>query len=513
MKNTIFLVIFLVISIRGFSQDPIVRFCESITPDELRAYVERLASPEFEGRQFNTIGEKKTADFLSGEFKALQLKKFSSNYQTDLSIPFDSVLHLDISNGKAILKHMEDFGNSCWFFWSNGQKIPVVYGGFGIDHPRYSDYTGIDVRGKIVAVSDGQPVNSQGINLVVGDTAKIDSLSLIPYKTSVAVSRQAKGIILIQEQKKFEKHKKWMQANRDWMLTVPVDQIPTILLTQKDSFTISYLDERRFGELLFVDHHDFPDLIKCSLNQGKSPAGKFETQLSVNFESTRVIRKSQNVLGYLEGKNKEEVIVLGAHYDHLGKNDSTYFPGADDNASGVAVLLEIAEAFAQAQKEGYVPEKSILFACWGAEEEGILGSQQYMMKSPYQPENTKMYINFDMVGRIDTLHSANPNFVYVLPVNEKGKQFIPEIEDTDDSYSPSLMLGFEYPDKKIPIEKRSDYLYFSNAGVPSLGFLTGLHSDYHTLKDTPEKLNYDNMGNIARLGFALVWNEAGMKRK
>lgn len=513
MKNTIFLVIFLGISIRGFSQDPIVRFCESITPDELRAYVERLASPEFEGRQFNTIGEKKTADFLSGELKALQLKKFSSNYQTDLSIPFDSLLHLDISNGKVILKHMEDFGNSCWFFWSNGQKIPVVYGGFGIDHPRYSDYTGIDVRGKIVAVSYGQPVNSQGINLVAGDTAKIDSLSLISYKTSVAVLRQAKGIILIQEQKKFEEQKKWMQANRDWMLTVPVDQIPTILLTQKDSFTISYLDERRFGELLFVDHHDFPDLIKCSLNQGKSPAGKFETQLSVNFESTRVIRKSQNVLGYLEGKDKEEVIVLGAHYDHLGKNDSTYFSGADDNASGVAVLLGIARAFAQAQKEGFTPERSILFACWGAEEAGSLGSQKYIMKSPYQSENTKIYLNFDMIGRIDSLHSANPNFVYVLPINEKGKQFVDKIVETGKAYSPLLTFGFEFPDKKKQIEKGSDYLYFSNAGIPSLGFFTGFHPEYHTPADTPDKLNYSNMTNIARLAFALVWKESGMAKR
>jgi hypothetical protein len=509
----LFIFIFWFIIYPAFPQDPIAHFCRSITPEELHNYVEKLASPEFEGRAFNTNGEKKAADYLSGEFNALLLKKFSSNYQTDLSIPIDSVLHLEISNEKARLKNLVDFGNFCWFFLSNGQKMPVVYAGFGIDLPTYSDYSGIESEGKFVVVSEGQPINSQGINLVTGDTTKIDSLNSVSYKIRVAESHHAKGIFILQGQQKFEELKKWMEANRDRVLTMPIDQIPSILLTLKDSFSISYLDETRFSELLFVDHHDFPDLIKCSLNQGKSPAGKFETQLSVNFESTRVIRKSQNVLGYLEGKNKEEVIILGAHYDHLGKNDSTYFPGADDNASGVAVLLEIAEAFTQAQKEGYFPEKNIIFACWGAEEAGILGSQQYMMKSPYQPENTKLYINFDMVGRIDSLHSANPNFVYVLPVNEKGKQFIQKIEDTDDSYSPSLMLGFEYPDKKMEIEKRSDYLYFSNAGVPSLGFLTGLHPDYHTPKDTPDKLNYANMTNIARLAFALVWKEAGMGKR
>ena len=450
MKNLFFFIFWFIIY-PAFPQDPIAKSSNSITPEELRTCVEKLASPEFEGREFSTRGEKMAAEYISSRLNELNLKKTTTNFEVDLSIPFDSLTRFELSNQNATLKHWEDFGSPYWFHYSNGQKMPVVYAGFGIDLPNYSDYSGIDVNGKFVAVSEGQPINSYGINLVTGDTTKIDSLNSVTYKTRVAASHHAKGIFILQAQKKFEELKKWMEANRDMMLTIPVDYI----LAHKDSFTRSYIDERRFAEFLVIDHHDFPDLVKCSINQGKSPAGMFGTQLSVNLQSTRLTRKSQNVLGYLEGKNKEEVIVLGAHYDHVGKNDSTYFPGADDNASGVAVLLGIARAFAQAQKEGFTPEKSILFACWGAEEAGILGSQQYIMKSPYQPENTKMYINFDMVGRIDTLHCANPNFVYVLPVNEKGKQFIKEIEDTDKSYSPLLMIGFEYPDKKMEIEKKA----------------------------------------------------------
>lgn len=495
-----------------FAQEPIIRFCNSISSEELRICVEKLASPDLEGRAFNTNGEKKAADYLSGEFNMLNLKIFPANF-IDLSLPFDSILHFEISNEKTTLNNVVDFGNSCWFFWSNGQKMPVVYAGFGIDHPNYSDYSGIDAKGKFVAVSEGQPINSNGINLVTGDTTKIDSLNSVSYKTRIAESHHAKGIFILQGQKKFEELKKWKEANKDMLLTVPVDQIPTILLAHKDSFTGSFLDERRFAELLFVDQHDFPDLVNYSINQGKSPAGMFKTQLSVNLQSTHITRKTQNILGFLEGRNKEEAIVLGAHYDHVGKNDSTYFPGADDNASGVAVLLGIARAFAQAQKEGFTPERSILFACWGAEEAGILGSQQYIMKSPYLSENTKIYLNFDMIGRIDSLHSANPNFVYALPINEKGKQFVDKIVETGKAYSPLLTFAFEFPDKKMQIEKRSDYLYFSDAGIPSLGFLTGLHSDYHTPADTPDKLNYTNMTNIARLAFALVWKESGMGKK
>ena len=118
-----------------------------------------------------------------------------------------------------------------------------------------------------------------------------------------------------------------------------------------------------------------------------------------------------------------------------------------------------------------------------------------------------------MIGRIDSQHSANPNFVYALPINEKGKQFVDKLVETGKAYSPLLTFAFEFPDKEMKIEKRSDYLYFSDAGIPSLGFLTGLHSEYHTPADTPDKLNYTNMTNIARLAFALVWKESGMGKR
>lgn len=514
MKKLFVLVLWFIVC-PAFSQDPIVKFCNSITPEGLRTIVEKLASPEFEGRKSFAKSEKKTADYLSDEFRALQLKEFSSNYQTDLSLPVDSILHLELSNEKGSLNDMVDFWVRYWFLWSNGQKIPVVYGGFGIDQPRYSDYSGIDVSGKFVAVSGGQPVNAQGVNLITGDTTKIDSLNLISYKTNVAVSHHAKGIMVIRKQKEFKENKRVIDAHREEMVTVPVNVIPTILELEgvKDSFTRSYFDEERFAELFLVDHHDFTDLVQSSIDQGKSPAGLFKSELTVNLESTRVTRRSQNVIGYLEGKSKEEVIVLGAHYDHFGKNDSTYFPGADDNASGVATVLEIAKAFARAQTEGFTPEKSILFACWGLEEVGFLGSQQYVLKSPYKPENTGIYINFDMVGRIDTLHSKTPDFVYALPINETGKQFVDKIVGIGKIYSPLLTFSFEYPDKKAQFEKRSDYLHFSKAGVPSLGFFTGEHPDYHTPKDTPDKLNYTNMTSIARLAFVLAWKEAGMEKR
>ena len=239
MKNLLFLLFWLILY-PAFSQDPIAKFCNSITPEELRTSVEKLASPEFEGREFSTRGEKMAAEYISGQLNELQLKKKTSNYQVDLSIPFDSLVQFDLSNNKATLKHWDDFVSPYWPLFSNGQKIPVIYAGFGIDHPSYSDYRDINVKGKWVVVSGSQPYNDKGINLITGDTTKIDSLESQAYKTRIAKSHGASGIIFLQTQKQFDDLVKWAKANvknpliipadiKEWEITYPQDSMLFIL--------------------------------------------------------------------------------------------------------------------------------------------------------------------------------------------------------------------------------------------------------------------------------------------
>jgi hypothetical protein len=512
MKNLLVLVLW-VIMYPAFPQDPIAKFCNSITPEELRTCVEKLASPEFEGREFSTRGEKMAAEYISGQLNELQLKKSSVNYQVDLSIPFDSLLQFNLTNSKATLKYWDDFSGPYWFLFSNGQKIPVIYAGFGLDHPNYSDYKGINVKGKWVVLSIGQPVNDQGINLITGDTAKIDSLESQDYKTRIAKAHGASGIFFLQNQQQFDDGAKWVKANIKRPYSIPSEIVNWEAAYPPDSMLFTYFNENKLAKLFFTDSCDFPDLVNSRVNQGKSTAGIFEGTLNCTFQTFRFNRKSQNVLGIIEGRKKDEVIILGAHYDHSGKTDSTYLPGADDNASGVSTLLEIAEAFKQAEKEGFIPEKSILFAFWGGEELGLLGSQKYVQNPAFGLDNTKLYLNFDMVGRCDSLHLKEAGFVYVLPVNQKAERFQKEVPELVKHYSLSLSPEFEYPFKEERISARGDFLHFSKANVPSINFFTGLHPDYHTPGDTADKLNYTNMANIARLGFALVWKEAGMGKR
>ena len=118
-----------------------------------------------------------------------------------------------------------------------------------------------------------------------------------------------------------------------------------------------------------------------------------------------------------------------------------------------------------------------------------------------------------MLGRSDSLHLKDPGHVYVLPANPKAEQFQKKIVELASQYSPSLSPVFNYPFKEERISVRGDFLYFSNVGIPSIDFFTGVHGDYHTPQDTPEKLNYIKMTNIARLAFALAWNESGILKR
>jgi Zn-dependent M28 family amino/carboxypeptidase len=147
-----------------------------------------------------------------------------------------------------------------------------------------------------------------------------------------------------------------------------------------------------------------------------------EINLKIGVHSNMVNDKitSENVLGFVEGTDKkEEVVIVTAHYDHIGKHDGHIFNGADDDGSGTTALLMMAEAFSKAKSEGFGPRRSILFMPVSAEEKGLLGSRYYSENPIIPLENTVADLNIDMIGRIDEVHHdregiPNPNYVYII---------------------------------------------------------------------------------------------------
>ena len=226
------------------------------------------------------------------------------------------------------------------------------------------------------------------------------------------------------------------------------------------------------------------------------------------FKSNQTIR-GENVLGYIEGTDlKDELIIITAHYDHLGKHDSLIFNGADDDASGVAGAMEIAEAFMIAKKEGYGPRRSILIMPVSGEEKGLLGSEYYTDNPIYPLENTIANLNIDMIGRLDDWHD-NGNYVYLIGSDRLSIELHNINEEINAKYI-GLDLDYRFNDEEDPNRYyyRSDHYNFAKNNIPVIFYFNGIHEDYHRPSDTIEKLDFNKIETITKLIFLTAWELA-----
>ena len=226
------------------------------------------------------------------------------------------------------------------------------------------------------------------------------------------------------------------------------------------------------------------------------------------FKSNQTIR-GENVLGYIEGTDlKDELIIISAHYDHLGKHDSLIFNGADDDASGVAGAMEIAEAFMIAKKEGYGPRRSILIMPVSGEEKGLLGSEYYTDNPIYPLENTIANLNIDMIGRLDDWHD-NGNYVYLIGSDRLSLELHNLNEEINAKYI-GLDLDYRFNDEEDPNRYyyRSDHYNFAKNNIPVIFYFNGIHEDYHRPSDTIEKLDFNKIETITKLIFLTAWELA-----
>ena len=222
------------------------------------------------------------------------------------------------------------------------------------------------------------------------------------------------------------------------------------------------------------------------------------------------LNDSENIWAFIEGSEKpQEIIVISAHYDHVGMKNGEVFNGADDDGSGTVALLEIAQAFKKAKNEGNGPKRSILFLHVTGEEHGLHGSRFYSENPLFPIENTVVDINIDMIGRRDTLHPKTNNYVYVIGSDRLSSELHTINEEVNAKYT-QLELDYKYNDRKDPerIYFRSDHYNFAKKGIPAIFFFNGIHADYHQSTDTPDKIEYDALAKRAQLAFVLAWELA-----
>ena len=224
--------------------------------------------------------------------------------------------------------------------------------------------------------------------------------------------------------------------------------------------------------------------------------------------------ESENILAFIEGTEKpEEVIVISAHYDHVGVQNGEIYNGADDDGSGTVALLEIAQAFQMAKKMGKSPKRSVLFLHVTGEEHGLLGSKYYSDNPIFPLANTVANLNIDMIGRCDK-DNCGKDYVYVIG-SEMLSTELKKINEYANSTNTKLELNYKYDDPKDPqrLYYRSDHYNFAKHGIPVAFYFDGIHEDYHKPTDDPDKIDYDALQKRTQLVFATAWELANRKER
>ncbi|MEC3908526.1 M28 family metallopeptidase [Tamlana sp. 2201CG12-4] len=229
------------------------------------------------------------------------------------------------------------------------------------------------------------------------------------------------------------------------------------------------------------------------------------------------IKGSENVLAYIKGSEKpDEIIIISAHLDHIGiSQNGDINNGADDDGSGTVAILEIAEAFKEAEKEGNGPKRSVLFLHVTGEEIGLYGSRYYTDEDPVFPlKNTVANLNIDMIGRIDPKHEGGKNYLYLIGSDKLSKELHDLSEKINKTYT-NLEFDYTYNDDNDPnrFYYRSDHYNFAKNNIPVIFYFNGTHADYHRPTDTPDKINYEFLETRARLIFHTAWELANREER
>jgi len=235
----------------------------------------------------------------------------------------------------------------------------------------------------------------------------------------------------------------------------------------------------------------------------------------MNSQFGEQLPDSENICAFIKGSEKpDEIVVISAHYDHVGVKNGKVYNGADDDGSGTVALLEIAQAFEIAKKNGNGPKRSVLILHVTGEEHGLHGSRFYSENPLYPLKNTVADVNIDMIGRRDDLHPNTNDYVYLIGSDYLSTDLYTICEEANKKYI-NTDIDYKYNSKKDPnrFYYRSDHYNFAKNGIPSVFIFNGTHADYHKATDKVEKIEFDALAKRTRLAFAIAWEIANRDNK
>jgi aminopeptidase YwaD len=463
-----------------------------VSVDELTSHVEWLASDALAGRRAGTPGAERAARYVMSAMSDAGLEPAPGypNYLQTFEFPVGVELGQD---NRLVLQHGSRLGT----IFQPGRDFlplagslpdrvvqPVVFAGYGISAPSigWDDYDGIDVEGKIVLVLRLSPEGDQ-------PSSRFGRYISDRYKAANARAHGARAVLLVNGPATEE---------IDRLIPFAVDEEPGVLGIVALSVTqgVARRIVATAGEDLSLWQHQ--------INRDDRPRSRpiENAVLNLRTDLKPRLRTTHNVLGVVHGRDPrlaQEIVVVGAHYDGLGLGGpgslepvpGEVHNGADDNASGVSALLELAQFFAYPTNR---PDRTIAFVAFGAEEEGILGSAWFVANPPWPLGNVVAMVNMDMIGRLGeelTVYGVASSKGWPAVLEDANRDVGAPVVEMPEGYGPS------------------DHVAFYLRQIPVLAFFTGVHADYHRASDDVERLNLEGLHTVTRLVRQVVDRLAG----
>ena len=497
---------------------------KTITEAELKMHLVYIASDSMKGRDTGSPEQKVAAQYIAKQFDSYGLKGPVGTDNSHLQL-VDLVKRawggFYVKANKKKYQYLTDFISNSAVAMPKEMDFQTVFVGYGIEDKAFNDYAEIDVKDKIVVAFEGEPRMENGNYIFSGDSEMSKwskGTEAWKEKMNLAKAKGAKALLLISKQsiEEFEKTVKQRQTIMKRFGNARLGFRETSD-PQGSDFAVLTIGQNMAAEILGTTINEIEALKMKTLETKKSLSGSIKSQpLSMKIERTVDGIETYNVLGYLEGTDKkEELVIITSHYDHVGVNDGKIFNGADDDGSGTVSVLEVAQAFSEAAKTGQKPRRSVLFMTVTGEEKGLLGSEYYVKHPVFPLANTVCDINIDMVGRTDKDHEGKSDYIYVIGSDKLSSELHSALLEQNTKYGTPIDLDFRFNDPNDPnrFYYRSDHYNFAKNKIPVAFFFNGVHDDYHQPTDDVEKIEFNKMEKRARLVFLLAWEVANREKR
>lgn len=470
----------------------VLNYASQIDSTNLRTTLSKLASDEFEGRGTGQKGGVMATQYLSEYLKSKGV--IAANKGSYLQ----NIEAFNRDKGRKRFE-LDNFDYAGDYSYENTAKTDsiissdkIIFAGYGTYSSTYNDFANINITDKIVMIFNDVPYNKFGLNYALSDLAK----QYIEEKKPKAIIKVQSGF------RGFSNYssRRIQFPNNSWE-----NKIPEI-----------YINERLANKILEPIGKTFKQIAYEVEANGVSPSKEINIPFSFSGDYIFEDANANNIVAIIEGSDlKNEYIVLSAHYDHEGIQYGGLYNGADDNASGVSSVLEIARILAKAKKEGKGPRRSVIILLPTAEEKGLIGSKYYVDNPIFPLDKTVACLNLDMLGRVSYGYEGKGNnYVYVVNHKKMSGNLVQHLEEANRSLS-NFTLDYKHttPGDDNRYFSRSDQYNFAEKNIPSIMLTSGEHKDYHKTTDDVEFIDFDGLYKRTKLAFLFLWNIANSDKK